>query len=190
MQYGFARVSSTTQQTRMQLDALNKAGCERIFEESVSGVAPRAKRPALTKLIAALKPGDVVVVYSMSRLARSVAELTTIFAEVEQRGANVRSLTEPHIDTTSAVGRLTFNIMASLAQFERELTNERAADGRAAARARGVHMGRKPVLTPDQRAGLLRLTASGLSVSEAARVLKVSRATAYRVVQEERSEPA
>src|SRR4051812_23098601 len=124
MLIGYARVSSDAQTTALQLDALKKAGVEHVYQENVSGAAPLSKRPALRNALLALGKGDVLVIWRLDRLARSVSELTTLMATIEGQGADVKSLTED-LNTTTPSGRLTFHIFSALAQFEKELTAQR-----------------------------------------------------------------
>ncbi len=143
--YGYARVSTGLQDPALQLDALTAAGCARIFIDKVSGKLDR--RPELDKLLEVVLPGDVIVVWRLDRLGRSMKHLIDIIAELGERGVGFRSLTEA-IDTTTASGKLLFHIMGSLAEFERQLIVERTKAGLAAARARGRHGGRPPTMTP------------------------------------------
>jgi len=140
MNIGYARVSTRDQNLALQLDALTKAGCETIFQEQASG-ATKA-RPELDRLLASLRPGDTVTIYKLDRLGRSLKHLLDMVAELEFRGVGLVSLTDA-INTTSAQGRLMFNLFASLAEFERELIGERTHAGLAAARARGRVGGRQ-----------------------------------------------
>jgi hypothetical protein len=132
MHIGYARVSTRDQNLALQLDALTKAGCETIFQEQASG-ATKA-RPELDRLLASLRPGDTVTIYKLDRLGRSLKHLLDMVAELEFRGVGLVSLTDA-INTTSAQGRLVFNLFASLAEFERELIRERTHAGLASAGA-------------------------------------------------------
>lgn len=141
---GYSRVSTETQTNDPQIDALRAAGCDRIFEERASG-ASRA-RPELTRALAALREGDVLVAWKLDRLARSLAHLLELVDDVQSRGAGLRILSQP-IDTTSAGGRLVFQIFGAIGEFERELIRERTKSGLAAARKRG-RVGGNPRLRP------------------------------------------
>jgi DNA invertase Pin-like site-specific DNA recombinase len=175
---GYARVSTQDQNPQLQQDALGKAGCEEIFVDKASGTL--AERPRLSKAMDYLREGDVLCVWRLDRLGRSLKHLVQVVADLESRGVGFRSLTEG-IDTTTATGRLVFHIFASLAEFERDLTVERTKAGLAAARARGRRGGRKPSLTPTKVQVARQMHAEGAStVSEIASVLGVSRATIYR----------
>jgi DNA invertase Pin-like site-specific DNA recombinase len=140
MNIGYARVSTRDQNLELQLDALQKAGCETIYQEKASGAT--TARPELDRLLASLRQGDTVYIYKLDRLGRSLKHLLDMVAELEFRGVGLVSLTDA-INTTSAQGRLVFNLFASLAEFERELIRERTHAGLASARARGRVGGRQ-----------------------------------------------
>jgi len=144
MLIGYARVSTSEQDTRMQLDALHRAGCRRIREEKRSG--GDAKRPELRRALDELREGDTLVVYKLDRLARSLRHLLNILAELGELGAGFRSLTES-IDTTTPAGRMMMHMLGAVAEFERGLIAERSIAGQQAAMARGVHCGRPAALT-------------------------------------------
>lgn len=175
---GYARVSMQDQNADMQEDELLKAGCEKVFVDKASGVAK--DRPQLTAALDYLREGDVLVVWRLDRLGRSLKHLVNVVADLEDRGVGFRSLHES-IDTTTSAGKLIFHVFAALAEFERELIRERTIAGLTAARARGRMGGRKPSLSPKQIQVARQMYASGDStVAEIAKVLGVSRATIYR----------
>lgn len=145
MQVGYARVSTSEQDTRMQLDALQRAGVAKVFAEKRSG-GSTLQRLELARMLEQLRPGDVVAVYKLDRLARSLADLLRILATIEAAGAAFRSLTEP-IDTGSPAGRMLMQLLGAFAEFERGIIRERSIAGQQAARERGVHCGRHAVLT-------------------------------------------
>ena len=157
MIYGYARVSTSEQETTLQIDALNRASAELIYQEKTSSVG---KRPELRRLLATLSNKDVLVVYKLDRLARSLKDLLQIIEQLEQIGCGFRSLTEP-IDTVSPAGRLMLNILGSVAEFERSLIRQRSMAGQAAARQRGIHCGRPRVITPDQETQIATMYAAG-----------------------------
>lgn len=136
---GYARVSSKDQNLDSQLDLLKAAGCENVFEDKVSGV--KESRPAWDRLLEFLRPGDTVVVAELSRMTRSLMHLLSLVKEFEQLGVQIVSLRE-HIDTSTATGRAFLSILGAINQMERELKAERAAAGRASAKARGRTGGR------------------------------------------------
>lgn len=140
MMVGYARVSTEEQNLDLQVDALTRAGCERIFQDrGVSGAL--ASRPALDKAIERLQPGDTLVTWKLDRLGRSLSHLIHVVTSLEGKGVAFRSLSEA-IDTGTASGRLLFHVMGALAEFERSLISERTKAGMAAARARGKVLGR------------------------------------------------
>ncbi|OYR12537.1 recombinase family protein [Brucella grignonensis] len=174
----YARVSTRDQTHALQLDALRKAECERIFEETASG-AQRA-RPQLAAALDYVRKGDTIVVWKLDRLARSIKQLIETVEHLERREIGFRSLTE-QIDTTTAGGRLIFHIFGALAEFERSIIRERSRAGLEAARARGRIGGRPRALSPtDLIAAKAMLTNRDITVVEVARRLSVSPATLYR----------
>lgn len=176
---GYARVSTEEQETTLQLDALRRAGCRRIFQEKASAVS---SRPALQRTLAAMKPGDVLVVWKLDRLARSLRDLLDLLDALKLAGCSFRSLTEP-VDTSSAMGELVLQILGAVAQFERRLIRERAIAGQVAAYQRGVRWGgRAPALDDLQRARVKRLRANGYTMEEIGEQLGVSRSTVSRVL--------
>ena len=177
---GYARVSTAEQDTALQTDALNKAGCKRIFEDTVSGA--KADRPGLAEALAYLRDGDVLAVWRLDRLGRSRPHLIETIAALEARGVGFRSLTEA-IDTTTPGGRLIFHVFGALGQFERDLIRERTKAGLTAAAARGRKGGRRPVVTADKLQRAQAHIANGLNVREAATRLKVSKTTLYAALQ-------
>ena len=177
---GYARVSTAEQDTALQVDALRKAGCERVFEDTASGA--KADRPGLADALAYLRDGDVLAVWRLDRLGRSLPHLIETIAALEARGVGFRSLTES-IDTTTPGGRLIFHVFGALGQFERDLIRERTKAGLTAAAARGRKGGRKPVVTADKLQRARQHMADGLNVREAAARLKVSKTALYAALQ-------
>jgi len=175
---GYARVSKDDQNLDAQIDALNAAGAERIYADTITGTA--RKRPELDRMLDQLRDGDVIVVTKYDRLARSLRDLLDIVAAIEERGAGFRSLAED-IDTTTPAGRLIFHVFASIAQFERERISERTREGLDAARKRGRIGGRPPALTPAQKTEVRKMRDDeGRSISEIASLFKVSEKTVRR----------
>ncbi|MBK1646750.1 invertase [Thiocapsa imhoffii] len=177
---GYARVSTAEQDTALQTDALRKAGCERVFEDVVSGA--KADRPGLTEALAYVREGDALVVWRLDRLGRSLPHLIETVGALEARGVGFRSLTEA-IDTTTSGGRLIFHVFGALGQFERDLIRERTKAGLTAAAARGRKGGRKPVVTADKLQRAREHIANGLNVREAAARLKVGKTALYAALQ-------
>jgi DNA invertase Pin-like site-specific DNA recombinase len=175
---GYARVSTTDQDPALQLDALNSAGCTRVFIDKASGVL--RERPELTNALDYLRPGDTLVVWRLDRLARSLKNLIDTVADLEQRQIGLRSLQES-IDTRSSTGRLVLHVFGALSQFERELIVERTQAGLAAARARGRNGGRPRVLVGEKLEAARHMYESKeYAVATIARTIGVSRATLYR----------
>lgn len=173
---GYARVSTAEQDTALQTDALNQAGCERVFQDTVSGSI--SERPGLSAALAFLREGDVLVVWRLDRLGRSLPHLIEVVAGLEARGVGFRSLTEA-IDTTTSGGRLIFHVFGALGQFERDLIRERTKAGLSAAAARGRKGGRKSVVTEDKLQRARMLLGQGLNVREAAKRLKIGKTALY-----------
>ena len=142
MLIGYARVSTEDQDLTLQRAALKGTGCQRIYEEKISGA--NRSRPELNRLLDQLRAGDVVVVSRLDRLARSTRDLLAIAEQLKEVEAGLRSLHEPWADTTSPAGRMVLTVFAGIAEFERELIHERTRSGQVAARARGVRFGRPP----------------------------------------------
>lgn len=175
---GYARVSTSEQDASSQLDALDSAGCARVFVEQASGAT--AERVELTRLLDHARPGDTVVVWRLDRLGRSLRHLIDTVNDLDERKVGFRSLTE-QLDTTTSGGKLVFHIFGALAEFERELIRERTIAGLSAARARGRVGGRPTVMTPDKITTAQTMHDSKHhTVSAIASVLGVSRATIYR----------
>lgn len=186
MLLGYARVSTEDQLLNLQRDALIKAGVEegRIYEEQVSGVA--TKRPQLLECLRSLRAEDVLVVWRLDRLGRSVPELIKIMDDLHKRGIGFRSLSES-IDTTTAAGKMVFHMLAAFAEFERNLISERTKAGLKAARARGHRGGRKSKVTPAMlRAAKAMLLDPLITAQEAADALKIGRASLYRALAKDR----
>jgi DNA invertase Pin-like site-specific DNA recombinase len=179
---GYARVSTADQDLAPQLDVLRAKGCEPIYSEHASG--KHADRPELAQAMKALRAGDTLVVWRLDRLGRSLPDLIATVNELAGRGVAFESVTEA-IDTTTASGKLVFNIFASLADFERHLIGERTRAGLAAGRARGRMGGRPPALTPRQlREARLLLTDPEATVTAVAERYGVSRTTLYKGLRE------
>ena len=175
---GYARGSTQDQSTNLQLDALNKAGCTRVFSESASGA--QRDRPELARALDYMRPGDTLVVWKLDRLARSLKQLIETVESLEGKGIGFRSLTES-IDTTTAGGKLTFHIFAALAEFERSMIRERTRAGLDAARARGRVGGRPRSLSDkDLEMAKTLLANPDITVEQVAARLSVAPATLYR----------
>jgi len=176
---GYARVSTTDQDTALQLDALAAAGCSKVFEDYASGA--QANRTGLREALAFVRDGDVLVTWKLDRLGRSLPHLIETVAALEKRGVGFRSITEA-IDTTTPGGRLVFHLFGALGQFERDLIQERTRAGLAAAAARGRKGGRKPVINADKLARARAIIDKGLTVREAATRLRISKTALYKAL--------
>ena len=179
MIYGYARVSTDTQDLTNQLVQLKAAGCEKIFREKISGAT--AERPQLKKLMAALSHGDVVVIPAVDRLSRDTTDLLVIARDMQRAGAGLRSLAEPVIDTMSDFAELVLAMLGVAAKLERRRIIERTARGRADAKAKGVTFGRKPKLTPHQQREAVARVQDGETQRSIARSYNVSQATISRL---------
>ena len=176
---GYARVSTDGQSLESQQSALRQAGATQVFAEKISGVV--TDRKALGKAIAALGPGDVLLVTRLDRLARSTRDLLNVLDAVSKAGAGFRSLADAWADTTTPHGRLMLTVPGGLAEFERSLILARTAEDRVRAKARGVKFGRKPTLTPHQQAEALTRRAAGEALVDIARTFNVSHSTISRL---------
>jgi len=180
MRLGYARVSTGEQDFSMQVEALRAAGCDRIFAESACGGTK--ERPELASALSHSRAGDILVVWRLDRLGRSLPHLIEIVSSLEQAGVGLCSLSEG-IDTTTPNGRLIFHIFGALAEFERELIRERTRAGLAAARARGRKGGRPPKLGAEKmRIARHLLADADTTVSEVARTLGVHRSTLHKAL--------
>lgn len=180
MLIGYARVSTNEQETRVQLDALKAAGVRKVFSEKTSSVG---LRPELHRALASMQEGDVLVVWKLDRLARSLKDLLSLLEALAHMRCSFRSLTEP-IDTTSALGEFVLQILGAVAQFERALIRERAVAGQVAAYKRGVRWGGQPrVLTDDDAEALVALRQTGLfTIRLLAEVFGCSESTVWRTI--------
>lgn len=179
MLIGYARISTQDQNLELQREALTKAGCQKVFEDKVSGT--RADRPGLGTAQEMLREGDTLVVWKLDRLGRSVKQLVDLVGALHKQGVQFKSLTDA-IDTSTPSGRFFFHVMASLAEMERELIIERTRAGLAVARQLGRKGGRKPKMTESKIESAKKLLASGVPAKDVARNLGVSVPTLYRWV--------
>lgn len=184
MQIGYARVSTDDQDTAAQTAALKAAGCERIYCEKASG--GRWDRPELHRLMEQLRKGDVLVVWKLDRLSRSLRDVLIIMERLGEAQAGFRSLTEA-IDTTTAAGRMMMQMVGVFAEFERAMLRERTKAGLDAARAEGRIGGRRQKLTPQQQQEIIRIVSSGRKTpADAARLFAVHPATVSRLMRRDR----
>ena len=169
---GYARVSTRGQSLDLQVDALVAAGAVRVFQEYASGATQ--SRTRWKECLEYLQPGNILVVNDLTRLGRSTADLSDIVTVLGQRGIGFRSLAEPWLDTTSAHGKLIFDMFASLAEYERSRLSERTRAGLAAAKARGRLGGRPRTMTPQKLEAARQLRGQGKTLKETAATLSVS----------------
>ena len=180
MKLGYARCSTLDQNLDWQIDALMKEGCDRIFQEKFTGT--RKDRPELLRMMDMLREGDTVIICELTRLSRSVKDLFELVEQVEKAGANIKSLKEPWLDTTTPQGRLLFTIFSGVSQFERELIRERTMEGLASARARGRMGGRPGKDKKIVEQALTLYDSKAYSVDEISKTTGISRATLYKYV--------
>jgi len=182
---GYARVSTDDQDLSLQLDALTRHGIPkpRVFMDKISGA--KVERPGLKQCLDTLQPGDILVVWRLDRLGRSMRHLITLVEDLRERGIGFRSLSEGAIDTTSASGELIFNIFSALAQFERRLIQERTKAGLAAARARGRTGGRPKTTAKDAKVLLAKSLNKdkSLELDDICKTLNISKSTFFRYVR-------
>ena len=185
MKIGYARVSTQDQRLELQTDALARCGCQQIYKERKSGKT--RERPELEKMVSQLRAGDTVVVWKLDRLGRSLRDLIDLVAEFRERGVEFVSL-QDGINTATPTGRFTFNVFASLAEFERELIRERTNAGLEAAKARGKRGGRPAGLSKaameKARSARILYDSKTKTVEEIASILGIGRATCYRYLSQ------
>ena len=182
MNIGYARVSTLDQNLDLQIDALKKVNCERIFQEKITGT--KLKRPQLQEAIDYARANDILVVWKLDRLGRSLKDLLTIVNDLEKRQIGLKSLHE-NIDTTTPTGKLIFHIFASLAEFEKDIIRERTNAGLTAARIRGRLGGRPKMLNKKQIEVLKKLYYDrNTTVVDIAQIFKISKKTLYNYLNE------
>lgn len=179
MIYGYARVSTTEQETTLQLDALRRSGVEEILQEKRSSVG---QRPQLMELLESLEPGDMVKVYKIDRLARSLMDLLSILDRIQKVGASFQSLTEP-VDTSTSAGRMMTHMLGAFAEFERGIIRERSIAGQTAAMMRGIHCGRPRSIAPEDEKEIVRLWQSNqYTMDSLARIFNVHPSSVKRSI--------
>src|SRR5207253_3461822 len=181
-QVGYASVSTHGEQLALQLDARRKAGSRQVYAEVISGA--RAERSVLQQALAHLRHGDVLMIWKLDRLGRSLRHLIEVVSDLAQRGIEFKSLQE-NLDTTTSSGKLVFHMFGALAEFERDLIRERTHAGLTAARARGRLGGRPKLLTPEKRKLAVQLyRAKEHSIAEICRLMGISKPTLYSYLAE------
>lgn len=181
MKIGYARVSTSDQTTALQLDALTAEGCDHIYVDELSGA--RKDRPELEKALALVRGGDVLVIWKLDRLGRSLSHLIEIADRIREQGGAIKCLTQS-IDTTTAGGKLFFHMLAAISEFERGTMAERIKEGMAASTRRGGVMGRPKKLGNGQLAIARKMLDNGDSVSSVAREFDISRTTLYEYLKD------
>lgn len=183
MTFGYARVSTKSQDFEGQIDKLEQVGCNQVFAEKATG--RHQARPELKRMLDKLRAGDVVIVTRLDRLARSTRDLLALVEQIHETGAQFKSLAEPWADTTTPAGKMVMTVFAGVAEFERSLIVERTTAGMKEALKQGRKPGPPPKLTPERRQTLLALLDQGKGPAEAARIMNVHRSTVYRIIKEE-----
>jgi DNA invertase Pin-like site-specific DNA recombinase len=178
---GYARVSTQDQNLDRQTDQLKEAGCDKIYKEKVTGT--KKERPELDKMLGELRTGDTILITELTRLSRSTKDLFKLVEQIESKGANIKSLKESWLDTTTPQGKLMFTIFAGISQFERDLISQRTLEGLASARARGRNGGRPVKSKKDIEVALKMYNSKLHSVSEIEKTTGVSKATLYRYIK-------
>lgn len=181
MKIGYARVSTLKQDLDTQLNLLKLEGCERIYKEKISGTIK--KRPELEKLLDTLREGDTVIVSELTRLSRSTKDLFNLVDSIQSKGANIKSLKENWVDTTSPIGSFMFTVIAGITQFERDLISLRTKEGLEASRKKGK-VGGRPRINQEKVDAAITLKNAGLSVSEITNITGVSKTSLYRALKE------
>ena len=182
---GYARVSTDGQNLNSQLEALEKAGAEKIFQEKITG--SKKDRPELSKMLEQLRSGDTVIVYSLSRIGRSLKNLIELMEVFKEKEVNFISITEG-IDTSTSTGKFMFHIMASLAEFQRDIIRDSTKAGLESARARGKKGGRKRLATSKVKTALELYDSKKYSLSEIEEMANISRPTIYRYLKQREQE--
>jgi DNA invertase Pin-like site-specific DNA recombinase len=182
LKIGYARVSTQDQKLELQLKSLKKAGCQKIFREKASGF--NRQRPEFQRMLDQIRPGDIIIVWKLDRLARSTRDLLNTMDTINEAGGKFQSISEPWANTTTHAGKMIMTVFAGIAEFERGLIRERTGAGREAAKQRGVRFGRPRKLNPDQMQVAAQLLAEGKAVRDIARTFNVHEATIYRLAHE------
>lgn len=183
---GYARVSVETQNLDRQIDQLKEAGCERIFQEKITGT--RKDRPELEKMLDNSRPGDTIIITELTRLSRSTKDLFSLVDLIQKKGINIKSLKENWLDTTTPQGKLMFTLFAGISQFERDLISQRTKEGLASARARGRKGGRPKKHCKDIETAIRLYNCKEYSVAEIEKMTGVSKPTLYRYLNNQKKE--
>lgn len=184
MIFGYARVSTMDQNLARQIDKLNEYGIDKLFNEKITGT--KKDRPELKRMLEQLRHGDTVIIESLSRLGRSTKHLVELIEKFNEIGVNLASLKE-NIDTTTATGKLIFNIFASISQFERDIISERTQEGLKSARARGRKGGRPTKTRSKVELALKMYDSKEYSISEITNATGLSKTTLYRYINQRKN---
>lgn len=179
--YGYARVSTADQDLSVQIEALQKAGCDTVRGEKLSGSTPADKRPELRTLLEFLRTGDTLTVMKIDRLARSVEELLAVVRTLQAKGVSLATI-DGAVDTSTAAGKAFVQMLGVFAEFETNIRRERQAEGIARAKREGVYKGRKPSVDKEE---VKRLHREGIGATDIAKRLGIARASVYRAVEGE-----
>ena len=179
--YGYGRISTSDQDLALQWAALLANGVEpvHLFTDTISGA--KADRAGLAALMTAVRAGDTVVLWRLDRLGRSLRDLSDIAHRLRERGVAIRGLVDG-VDTSNSAGRLMFNVLGSIAEYEREMIRERVAAGMKAAKRAGTHVGRRPEMSPTRTEEARRMLSEGRTGREVARIFRIGPATLYRAL--------
>lgn len=180
MLLGYARVSTDTQNLDRQLDQLKTAGCKNIYQEKITGT--KKERPELEKLLDHVRDGDVIIISDLTRLSRSIKDLFHLVELIEKKGANIKSLKESWMDTTSPQGKLMFTLFAGISQFERDLISQRTKEGLSSARARGRKGGRPIKPNKEVELAIKMHDSKEYSIAEIEKATGVSKTSLYRYI--------
>jgi DNA invertase Pin-like site-specific DNA recombinase len=182
MNVGYARVSTSSQNLENQIDQLKEAGCEKIFSEKKSG-KNKADRKQFNIMMDFVREGDILFITKLDRLARSVIDLQNIAKSLEDKNVDLKVI-QQNIDTTTPAGRLLFTMLGAIAEFERDLINERVKEGIEAAKKKGVQFGRKAILNAKEKNFIYKEHEKGKSVAWLSKFLHVARNTIYRAIKD------
>ncbi len=182
---GYARVSTDSQNLDRQLDQLKSSGCEKVYQEKITGT--KKERPELEKLLDHVRKGDVIIISDLTRLSRSTKDLFHLVELIERKGANIKSLKESWMDTTTPQGKLMFTMFAGISQFERDLVSQRTREGLASARARGRKGGRPFKPSKEVDLAIKMYDSKEYSVSEIRKATGISKTSLYRYIKNQRS---
>jgi DNA invertase Pin-like site-specific DNA recombinase len=180
MLIGYARVSTENQNLNSQIEQLVNANCERIYKEKITGY--KSERPELEKMLEVLRSGDTIIISELTRLSRSTKDLFKLVDKIKKSGANIKSLKESWLDTTTPQGKLMFTIFAGISQFERDLISQRTKEGLASARARGIKGGRPAKNKHDIEKAIKLYNSKDYSLKEIHEMTGVSKTTLYRYI--------